>query len=79
MSLWEFLELRAQCLGPHPLAALWLRLPGRSARGRVVGCGFGPCLDIDTLHVFKVTIVIFSRSSSLWPGVHGVAGHGTLS
>lgn len=41
--------------GPDPLD-LWLRLPGTSAKVRVVGCGFGPCLDIDTLHVFKIII-----------------------
>lgn len=78
VGAWSFwsLELSVQGPGgPH----LWLKLPGRSARGgRVVGCGFGPCLDIDTLLVFKVTIFV-PRSSPLWPGVHGVAGHGTLS
>lgn len=56
------------------------------AGGRVVGCGFGPCLDIDTLHVFKVTVIFFqvlstmarhARSSRAWHFVLSAARRDT--
>lgn len=63
-----------------PESPIFWRLFGLDCQVEVPGAElWGVGLGLDTLHVFKVTIVIFSRSSSLWPGVHGVAGHGTLS
>lgn len=51
-----------------------------------MGCRFGPCLDIDTLHVFKVTVIFFqvlstmarrTRSSRAWHFVLSAARRDT--
>lgn len=51
-----------------------------------MGCGFGPCLNIDTLHGFKVTIIFFqvlstmarrARSSRAWHFVLSAARRDT--